>query len=286
MQKRPYGNTGIELSIIGLGGIVVAHLPQSDADRIVADAIQRGINYFDVAPTYGDAEERLGPALRPYRDDVFLACKTEKRTRPESDEALARSLDHLQTDHFDLYQLHGLQNLHDAEVACGPGGALETLIEARERGLVKYLGFSAHSVQAALFCLDKFAFDSVLFPLSWPSYYLSSFGPKVVAAARQSDAAVLALKAMARGPWPESGDRPYPKCWYEPFSDPEDAERALRWTLSLPITAAIPPGDPDLFEMACRFGERFTPMTDDEIAAIQAEAASMKPLFAREEPTR
>lgn len=286
LQKRPYGRSGIDLSIIGFGGIVVAHLPQHEADRIVADAIERGINYFDVAPSYGDAEERLGPALEPYRHGVFLACKTEKRTRTEAEEALSSSLERLRTDHFDLYQLHGLQNLQEAEVACGPGGALETLVEARDRGIVRFLGFSAHSVEAALYCLDRFPFDSVLFPLSWPSYYGARFGPQVVAAAQQSGAALLALKAMARGPWPEHGEHAYPKCWYEPFSDPQDAERGLRWTLSLPVTAAIPPGDPSLFALACDIAERYVPMTESELAEIEADAATLTPLFRSDKQTQ
>jgi aryl-alcohol dehydrogenase-like predicted oxidoreductase len=262
-----------------LGGIVVAGQAQADADRIVARAVERGVNYFDVAPTYADAEDRLGPALKPYRDRAFLACKTEKRTRAEADAALAQSLKRLRTDHFDLYQLHGLPNRAEAETCIASGGALETLIAARDKGYVRYLGFSAHSVEAALFCLDRFPFDSVLFPLSWPAYYTGRFGPQVIEAASQKGAAVLALKAMGRRPWPEGAERRYPNCWYEPFDKPDEAERALRWTLSLPVTAAIPPGDPGLFELALSIGEHFSPMTDAEIQALQSEAASMEPLF-------
>lgn len=281
MLRRPYGDTGISLSIVGLGGIVVAHMPQADADRIVADAVARGVNYFDVAPTYGDAQERLGPALRPFRSDVFLACKTEKRTRDEAADALRESLRVLETDRFDLYQLHGLQSLDEARIACGPGGALEALVEARDQGLVRYLGFSAHSVAGALFCLGQFPFNSVLFPLSWPTYYGADFGPQVVAEARRCGAAVLALKAMARCPWPEGSERPYSKCWYEPFHDVAEAEMALRWTLSLPVTSAIPPGDPQLFDLALTLAERFAPVSDAEVEHLRELAATMPSLFAR-----
>ncbi len=279
LQTRPYGRADDRLSIVGLGGIVVAQLPQHEADRIVADAFARGVNYYDVAPTYMDAQDRLGPALKPYRDKAFLACKTEKRTKAEADAALSESLRKLQTDHFDLYQLHGLANLEEAHACFAPGGAMETLIAARSRGLTRYLGFSAHSVEAALFCLEQFDFDSVLFPLSWPAYYAGRFGPQVIDAARRSGAAVLALKGMARRPWPDGAPRGYPKCWYEPFENPSEAESALRWTLSLPITAAVPPGDPGLFELALRIAERFTPMSETEILSIQNAASGATPLF-------
>ncbi len=280
LPRRTYGRHQDRLSIIGLGGIVVAQLSQPEADRIVGDAFDRGVNYFDVAPTYMDAEDRLGPALRPYRQQAFLACKTEKRMAAEAEAALQTSLRKLQTDHFDLYQLHGLQSLDEAQACFASGGAMETLIAARERGLTRYLGFSAHSVEAALFCLKQFPFDSVLFPLSWPAYYAGRFGPQVVDAAASSGAAVLALKAMARRPWPDGAAREYPKCWYEPFDDPSEAERALRWTLSLPVTAAVPPGNPRLFELALRVAERFEPMTDAEIETIQAATNAATPLFA------
>lgn len=279
MLRRPYGASGVELSIIGLGGIVVAQMPQTEADRIVRGAFDRGVNYYDVAPTYADAEDRLGPALDGIRDQVFLACKTEKRTKAEARSALETSLRKLRTDRFDLYQMHGIQNLEEARVCFGVGGAMETLLEARSQGLVRYLGFSAHSVAAALFCLEQFAFDSILFPLSYPTFYGSGFGPQVIEAATARGAAVLALKAMARRPWPEGAERNHPKCWYEPHSDPEEAELALRWTLSLPVTAAVPPGDPDVFAMALDIAERYRPLTDDEVAELKRRAADLPPLF-------
>ena len=145
MEKRGLGKTGESLSMVGFGGVVVMNEEPSFASRVVAQAVERGINYFDVAPTYGNAEERLGPALEPYRKDVFLACKTEKRTAEEASEALHRSLELLRTDHLDLYQLHAVTKMEEVEQILGPGGALETFVKAREQGLVRYLGFSAHS---------------------------------------------------------------------------------------------------------------------------------------------
>src|SRR5579862_3358932 len=159
MQKRAYGNTGVELSIVGLGGVVVMGVEQSEADRRTREAYDRGVNYYDVAPSYGDAEERLGPALVGLRDDVFLACKTGKRTRDEAAEELRTSLRHLKTDRFDLYQLHGVSTVQEAETCLAPGGALEAVLAARDSGLVRYVGFSAHSAEAALLLMDQFAFD-------------------------------------------------------------------------------------------------------------------------------
>lgn len=283
MERRRYGNTGEELSIIAFGAIVIMGLDQREADRWVREAYDRGVNYYDVAPSYGDAEERLGPALEPIRDGVFLACKTGKRTKAEAAEELRASLKRLRTDRFDLYQLHALTTDEDVEQAFGPGGAMEALVEAREAGLVRYLGFSAHSVKAAPAALERFQFDSVLFPFNVTAYYLGNFGPQVLEAAQLRCTARLALKAMAKGPWPQGADRSiHPNCWYEPYTDPAAAELALRWTLSLPITAAVPPGDPKLYGMALAFAERFRPLTSDELEQVQKQARQAEPLFRSE----
>jgi aryl-alcohol dehydrogenase-like predicted oxidoreductase len=280
MQRRPYGKTGEELSIIAMGGIVVMGVEQSEADRATREAFDRGINYYDVAPSYGDAEERLGPALVGLRDQVFLACKTGERTREKAAEELRSSLRNLRTDRFDLFQLHAVSSVEEAQTCLGPGGAMEALLEARDAGLIRYLGFSAHSAEAALLLLDQFPFDSVLFPLNYTTYNQAGFGPQVMEKAQQVGAARLALKAMARGPWQEGADRSIAKnAWYEPHTDPRDAELALRWTLSLPITAAVPPGDPALFRMAMDFADRFTPLSQEERAIVESASQLNQPLF-------
>jgi aryl-alcohol dehydrogenase-like predicted oxidoreductase len=280
MEKRAYGNTGEQLSIIGFGGILVMNVEPEAAARIVAEAVDRGINYFDVAPSYGNAEERLGPALEPYRDRVFLACKTGKRTRDEAAAELRDSLQRLRTDHFDLYQLHALTTREEMEQVFAPGGAMETFVAAREQGLVRYLGFSAHSVETALEALERFPFDSILFPTNWVNYFQANFGPQVVARAQEKGVARLALKAMARTLWPEgTTERPFAKCWYEPVTDPEEAALALRFTLSQPLTAAIPPGEEKLFRMALDIAERFQPITEAELSDLQRRAQGLKPIF-------
>jgi aryl-alcohol dehydrogenase-like predicted oxidoreductase len=131
MRTRPYGNTGVELSVIGFGGILVMNETALDSDQVVGKAVDAGINYFDVAPNYGNAQIMLGPALEPYRKDVFLACKTELRTAAEAEKDLANSLKLLRTDHFDLYQLHAVTTKGDVNTILGPGGAMETLVKAK-----------------------------------------------------------------------------------------------------------------------------------------------------------
>ena len=278
MEKRAYGDKPDRLSIVAFGGIVVKDTEAPDASRLVSYAIDNGINYFDVAPGYGTAEECLGPALEPYRNDVFLACKTGKRDKAGAREELDRSLKRLRTDHFDLYQLHAMKSWEDFDQATGPNGALETFYEASEKGEVRYIGFSAHSEPVAVALLEQLDFDSVLFPLNWVNYLEADFGPRVVQAAQSNGAGRLALKGLAKSRIPKGGDRPYERCWYEPCSDPELASLALRFTLSQPITAAIPPGDPGLWEMAVNIGQNFTPITEDEINILRVKATENTPL--------
>lgn len=282
IAKRRLGQTGVDLSIIALGGVAVMNTEQSFANNLVAEAFDRGINYFDVAPTYGNAQERLGPALEPYRQRVFLACKTQKRDKQGAAAELEESLRLLRTDHVDLYQLHALTKMEDLDQALGPGGAMETFRTAREAGKIRFIGFSAHSVGTALAALDRYDFDTILFPLNFVLFSQANFGPQVLARAREKEMGILALKAMAKTKWPESmkpSDRPNPKCWYQPCALPDEASRALRWTLSLPITAAVPPGDERYFRLAMDVARGFRPLAAEEHKALIAGAAGVEPLF-------
>jgi aryl-alcohol dehydrogenase-like predicted oxidoreductase len=186
MDRRVLGRTGEELSIIGFGGMLVNAEEPTEAARLVSMAVNElDINYFDVAPTYGYAEERLGPALAPYRKRIFLACKTMERSAEGATAALQRSLSLLRTDHLDLYQFHAVTTLDEVEQIMGPGGALEAYEQARRQGLIRYIGFSAHSEEAALALLDRYDFDSILFPLSWTIWHVGHFGPRVLARAQE-----------------------------------------------------------------------------------------------------
>jgi aryl-alcohol dehydrogenase-like predicted oxidoreductase len=280
LARRPYGRAGVELSIVGMGGIVVVGMPQEAADGLVAEAVERGVNYFDVAPSYGDgeAEEKLGQALEPHRDRVFLACKTGKRDAEGARKELARSLERLRTDRLDLYQFHGVARMEDVERILAPGGAMEVFLAAREEGTVRHIGFPAHSVQAALAMMDRFRFDSVLFPINHVCYAQGNFGPQVVERARERGTARLAIKAMARTVKGD-GSHKYPKCWYAPVDDPDLARQALRFTLSEDITACVPSGDERLFRQAVDLMMDFEPLAPAEREVLLAGTAGVQPIF-------
>lgn len=282
LSQRQFGKYPEQLSIIGFGGIVVKDAEQEHANRVVAEAVEKGVNYFDVAPSYGDSEIKLGPALEPFRKNCFLACKTGRKDAAGAAEEFNRSLERLRTDHFDLYQLHGITQVEkDVDAAFAKGGVMEYLLEQKKQGRVKYLGFSAHSVAAAVAALERYEFDSVLFPVNFASWMEGDFGPQVLKLAFERGAARLALKAMARSKWTD-GDplkAEFKKCWYRPLSDPHEAELGLRFTLSQPVTAAIPPGEESLFRMAVDIAMKFQPIDDKGEATLAALAKEVRPLF-------
>ncbi|HEU0138956.1 MAG TPA: aldo/keto reductase [Bryobacteraceae bacterium] len=280
IPKRAYRD-GVNLSVIGFGGIVVVGHDQSDANRIVAESVDRGINYFDVAPTYGDgeAEQKLGPALEPFRKNAFLACKTTERTADGARRELEQSLKRLRTDHFDLYQFHAVTTQEDVDKILAPGGAAELFVKARKEGKVRYLGCSAHSASAAIALMDRFPLDSILFPVNYVLYSQGSFGPQILEHAKQKGVARLALKSLAKTRWAKGEKRDYPRCWYRPVSEPELAKQALRFTLSEDLTAAIPPGDVSLYRMALDLAAGFKPLSQAERDELLASAQGLDPLF-------
>jgi len=281
MQKRTYGTNGIELSDVGFGGILVMNESAEDSFRLVKKAIDAGINYFDVAPTYGNAQEMLGPALEPYRKDVFLACKTGKRTRDEAEAELNESLRLLRTDHLDLYQHHAVTDMEEVETILGPGGAMELFQEAKERGIVRHLGFSAHSEEAALALLDAGGFDSILFPVNWVTMYSGKFGKRVIDTAVEKGVNILALKALAKRTWHDEEERKeWPKAWYRPVESYDEAELGLRFTLSQPVTAAVSPGHEQFFDWMVEAEKHFRPMDESEFDTLKSRAQDLDPIFA------
>jgi predicted aldo/keto reductase-like oxidoreductase len=279
LERRALGKTGEKLSVIGFGGIVVSKATTEQAAERVRAAVEAGVNYFDVAPSYGNAEDMLGSALEPHRKSVFLACKTQERTRDAATRELESSLRKMRTDHFDLYQHHAVTKKADVKTILGPGGAMEAFEAAKKAGKVRFLGFSAHSVEAATALMDGYAFDTILFPFNYATWHAGSFGPQVLAKAKEKGMGILCLKAMARGPWPEGAAKRYAKCWYEPLDTPETAAMGLRFTLSHPVTAAIPPGDETLFAMALKLAAGFEPLSPAEVEAIKTKGLAAAPLF-------
>ena len=282
MERRLLGRTGESLSVVGFGGIVVMNEEPAAAARLVAQAVDRGISYFDVAPTYGNSEERLGPALEPYRRSVFLACKTTQRTKDQAEKELQRSLKLLRTDHFDLYQHHGVKTLEEVEQILGPGGAMEAFLAAREKGLIRFIGFSAHTEEAALALMERFPFDSILFPFNWVCWHQSHFGPRVLGKAQELGIGALALKTLAKRKLKEDEQKKWPKCWYAPVDTPEEASLALRFTLSRPITAATSPSHAELLWWACDTADRLRPLSQEEEAQVAKLSEGLEPIFPQE----
>lgn len=283
LPRRPYRDEW-QLSIIGFGAMVVVGQEQATANQSVANAMEAGINYYDVAPSYGqgEAEEKLGPALEPFRKQVFLACKTTERTADGAQREMEQSLRRLRTDHFDLYQFHSVSSMEDVETILGPGGAAEYFVKARKEGKFRYLGFSAHNAEAAIALMDRLPMDSVLFPVNYVNYQQGNFGPQILEHAKKKGLARLALKAMAYTSWPQGmprEQRSHPKCWYQPAPDRDMASNGLRFTLSEEVTSAIPPGDHQLFEMAVDLAREFKPLSAGERAVVLKSSAGVQPIF-------
>jgi aryl-alcohol dehydrogenase-like predicted oxidoreductase len=280
IPKRPYQDE-IRLSILGLGGMLLVNMEQSVANGIVAEALDRGVNYFDVAPFYGngEAERKMGIALASHRNSIFLACKTMERSAKGAQAELEQSLRHLRTEHVDLYQFHSLTSPDEVDEIFASGGAMEAFQRAKKQGKIRYIGFSAHSVEAALAMLDRFQFDSILFPVNFICYARGNFGPQVMAKAKEMGVARLAIKAMAHGPWRKSDKREYPNCWYRPIDDRSLAKQALRFTLSEGVTAAVPPGDEGLFRMALDLAQDLPPLSPTEREQLLASTKGLRPLM-------
>ncbi len=279
MKKRKLGKTGIELSRIGFGGILVTDETPSEAGRLVAKAIDAGINYFDVAPNYGNAQEMLGPALKPFRKDVFLACKSQLRDYDTVMREFKESLDLLKTDRINLYQLHAVTTDEDVDQILSSNGALKAFLELKESGVIDFLGFSAHTEEAALRLMENYDFDTVLFPFNWVLWNKSDFGKRVMDEAQKRGMGILALKALAKRALGQDEVKEYSKCWYYPVDSFEEAQAALRFTLSLPVTSAVMPGHEKFFDWAIKIEKEFEALNEAEKREIFEKAQAHKPIF-------
>jgi len=270
---------GKELSRIAFGGVIVMNEEQEDANRFVKEAVEMGVNYFDVAPTYGDAESRLGPALEPYRKDVFLACKTEDRTREGAQRLLDQSLKNLRTDYFDLYQLHAVYNLEDVETIFGPDGAFEVFVKAKKEGVIKRIGFSAHSTEAALALMERYDFDSIMFPFNFVSMIKNGYGMHVLKKAKEKNMTVIGIKSMALCEHMSSDQVDHPKAWYHPIEDFELARKAVSYSVSSGVDVIIPPGDFESFKWAVKIENGGFKLTEEELESLKVVASGTVPLF-------
>ncbi len=279
IPKRLLGKTGEKLSVIGFGGIMLNDNPQDFANELVAKSYELGVNYYDVAPNYGNAEERLGPALEPYRKNCFLACKSHERTAAGAQKNLEDSLRKLRTDYFDLYQLHAITSVEETEKIFAPGGAMETFVKAKRDGKVKHLGFSAHSVEAAFLAMNNYDFDSVLFPVNFACWHAGDFGPQVFAEAEKRGMGILALKSMALTRLKDGEQKLYKNVWYRPILEEDIMKMALKFTLSKNVTAAVPPGKNTLFLKALEFMNEYESISGEETDKLLELANVTSPVF-------
>ena len=278
IPMRTLGKTGEKLSIVGFGGIALRNNGQEFANELVPRAFDAGINYFDVAPGYGDAQELMGPPLEKYRNKVFLACKTQERDRKGAEEDLHKSLKLLKTDHFDLYQFHAVSKMEDVDRVFGPDGAMETFLKAQKEGKIKHIGFSAHNEEAALKMMELFEFDSILYPINCVCWENGNFGPGVYETARKKEMGILALKAVARMRI-KKNERLYPNMWYAPFTDDEEVENALKFTLSKDITATVHAGDSFFMQKTLDFVRKHKTIEAPDGEAINKMVEGVMPVF-------
>ena len=279
MIQRRYGRTQDHLSVVGFGGVILMDYSPEQAASVVAKAVDRGINYFDISPTYGNAIERLGPALEPFRNSVFLACKTIQREAGAASQELKESLETLRTDHVDLFQMHAVDKMEDVETVLAPGGAVEVLSQAKKDGITRYIGFSSHSEEAALSLMERYDFDSILFPINWACWYKNGFGVRVLEKAKNKGMGILAIKALAKRRRDKAEPNPMPKCWYAPVDTQEEASLALRFTLSQPVTAAVSSGEEILLWWACDAADDLGPLNRDDVERLQKAADEVAPIF-------
>ena len=285
LPRRVLGRTGQAISIIGFPGLALARVTQEEANAAVRTSFEKGMNYFDVAPAYGrgKAETTMGPALQGVpRDQIFLSCKTQKRDAAGAMQELEQSLTRLKTDHFELYQLHVMSTVAEVKQAFGPGGAIETLVKAREQGKVRWLGFSAHTKEAALDCLRHFKFETVMYPVNFIEHYTHQFDPEVLTLARQHGAAVIAIKPISAGAWKPGETKTRNNYWYKALEEQAEINQALRFALSLdPVVSAIPTSFLDLNERSIAAGVAYRPATTKDLEPLRALAEKYSPLFPR-----
>ena len=256
MHYRPLGNTGYQVSAVVYGGIISSDEGQAASDRYVSWALDRGINCFDVAPTYRDAEEKLGRSLIPYRKDVYLACKTTQRMKADAEKELKRSM--------------------------------ELLVKRKQEGAVRKIGFSAHAQQAALQCLALYPFDTVLFPMNYQLDMSEGIGREVARRKEQLGFGLLGMKTLIERAWRDEGEReasPYPKSWCKPFDRADKALRiaAMRYTLAMGADVLVPPGNYENFSFMVDHVDQVlqTPLTGEDKALLAERYAmvSEQPFF-------
>lgn len=287
MERRRLGRTGHLSSVVAFGSAGIGRVDQDVADTAIQTALDYGVNHIDVAPSYGDAELRLAPWMPRIRDRIFLGCKTRERTRDAAKTQLHRSLERLGVDRLDLYQLHSVGKLRDLEACLAPGGALEALLEARDEGLVRWLGITGHTHDAPSTILTALTrvdyFDTVMFPLNFVLYAIPEYRrdyERLVELCQARDVGIQIIKSVAKDPW---GDRPRRyTTWYEPFDDQPHIDRAVAFVLSQPVATLCSAGDVTILPKVLQAAERYHRLAALEQKALLATAGQFHTPFVGE----
>jgi len=283
MEKRRLGKTEHMSSILTFGAAALWQVSQAAADSAIELAVSREINHFDVAPMYGEAEFRLGPWMEKNHKKVFLACKTHQRGKKTAWESIKRSLDRLRVDYFDLFQLHGVNDLETLNVILSPIGALEAVLEAKQQGLVRHIGITGHRPYVLCEALNHFDFETVLFPLNRVlAAHFNDFNDyndyrPLLDLVSQRDIGTIAIKSVTKRPW--EGTMHMYKTWYEPFDKVSDIQKSVNFTLSQGVTTIAMAGDLSLWPTIIEAGERFQPMNQDEQSKALVEVEKYPPPF-------
>ena len=284
MHKREFGRTGHQSTVAIFGGAAFWDVTQAEADQAMEQIMARGVNHIDVAPQYGLAEERLGPWLKHDRQRFFVGCKTMERSRDRARSEMRRSLERLQIEAFDLYQIHAITSFAELDAVTGKGGALEAIIEARQLGLTRYIGITGHGANTAeifIEALRRFDFDSVLIPLNFIQYADPTFREntrRLLEMCQERQVGVMAIKSITRGPW---GLQPKTHTtWYQPFSQAEDIQSAVNFALSQPVTGLCTAGDTRLLPLMLEACENFSALGPEQQEEMIQSSGQYEPLFA------
>lgn len=280
---QPFGRTGHESTRLLFGAAAIGNVDQDEADQTMELIREHGINHIDTAASYGDAELRLGPWMESHRDEFFLATKTGERTRTEAYAEIGRSLERLRTDRLDLIQLHNLVDEDEWQTAFSSGGVLEAVVQARDEGLVRFIGVTGHGATVAaqhLRSLKEYPFDSVLLPYNFPmsrnASYVADF-EALLALCAERRVAVQTIKAITRGPW---GDhKQTANTWYEPLTDQDAIDIAVSWVLGRDGVFLNTVGDVHILPKVIDAAERFTQRPSDEQMGELEAAFGLEPLF-------
>lgn len=283
MEKRRYGRTNHLSTLAVFGAVALGKLDQPQADEVIQKVIDTGINHIDVAPSYGDAELRLGPWMHQIRKDVFLGCKTMNRDKDGAIKEFHQSLKRLQTENFDLFQLHAITTIEELDACTAKGGALEGVIEMQDQGLTRFIGITGHGMDApAIFieALSRFSFDSVLFPVNPTLFAKDSYREDALSLldlCEEKDVGVMIIKSVAKEPWGDREQRYH--TWYAPFDDEKKIKKNVHFAVSQKLAHICTPGDYRLLDMVFKACESFEPMTQDEQEALIKAQADLELIF-------